>query len=157
MPAADSPLDDYSGGSGRSASRYLDIRIHTPTPTIRVVRITGELDSQTIPLMIDRVSEQIVRAEHVVVDLGGVGFLEMSCLTALMNLHASAKARGVTLHWTGAHGLAVTRPLELLGLDRKARMHSVSADAVVARLRLEHLLNDMSRPDTKQSADPGVS
>ncbi|HEY2764237.1 MAG TPA: STAS domain-containing protein [Pseudonocardiaceae bacterium] len=104
-----------------------------------VIRITGELDNLTVPLIVERVREQIARSPHVVIDLSGVGFLGSGCVAALRDLHKHAVERGV--HWAGAREKAVTRPLELTGLHRSLPVHSLPADAVVASLRLAHLLD----------------
>lgn len=104
----------------------------------------------TVPLMTERVGEQISRTPHIVVDLGEVGFMGSSCLTALLSLHKQAAAQGAQLHWAGANGKAVTRPLEVTGLDKILTVHSAPADAVVAKLRLGYLL------DNEISAAPPV-
>jgi anti-anti-sigma factor len=123
-------------------SRFLDIRIHTPLPKVTVVRISGELDMLTVPLMAERVREQISRSSHVVVDFDRVGFMGSCCLTAMVDLHKQAAAQDVQLHWAGATSPAVMRPLEATGLLHALSVHSVPADEVVAHLRLRYLLQE---------------
>jgi anti-anti-sigma factor len=89
----------------------------------------------------ERISEQIRRSPQVVVDMDGVNYLGSSCLSEMVWLHKQAAERGTQLHWAGAKDSVVARPLAITGLSRVLAIHSAPADAVVAGLRLGHLLD----------------
>jgi anti-sigma B factor antagonist len=85
----------------------------------------GELDLATIPELRGQVEELIaVGFEHVVIDLRGLSFMDVSGLRLLLCLAAEAQSGGWTLSMIQG-GVAVRRVFELTGT--LARLPFVSA------------------------------
>jgi anti-anti-sigma factor len=108
----------------RCAEGLLSLVIEQPTPDVRVVWVTGELDLLTTPLLEANVHSCIETGpRHVVVDLGRVSFLGVSGLGCLVTAQQTATGRDVRLHLTGADHRVVARPLEITGLRPSFDIH----------------------------------
>lgn len=110
----------------------LDVRLHSPIPAVVVVRVSGELNGRSVPLLTERVSQQFARAPHVVIDLADVTFLGAAGLEALKVLHRHATDSGCRVHLAADHE-AVCCPPHLAGLDQLLPVVA-SADALLACL-----------------------
>lgn len=83
---------------------------------IVVVRVGGEVDMLTTPLLGSCLAEQLQTDPRVlIVDMRDVGFLGSSGLAALVTARDEASTRGVTLRLVSADH-AVLRPLTATGL-----------------------------------------
>lgn len=116
------------------AENFVSFAIEQPVQDIRVVRVAGELDLLTTPLLKIRLQQGIEGGPgHLVVDLRGVTFLAVSGLKCLTTARKAAARRGVQLHLTGTDHRVVARPLEITGLRASFDIHP-TVDSVVAIL-----------------------
>jgi anti-anti-sigma factor len=111
----------------------LDLRVHVPIPEVVIVRASGTVNRLTASVLAQRVSYQLTRARHVVVDLGDVTVANPRGLAILLPLHHQATARGTQLHIVRAEHDAVRRALHTAGLDQLLVFDS-TAEAVIAGL-----------------------
>jgi anti-sigma B factor antagonist len=139
---SDSTLDDR-----RTAA--LDVRLHSPAPWIAVVRLAGDLDLLTTPLLRHQLEAQLRIRSSVVVDLDDVTFVGTHGLDALVEICREARAGGVELVVTAADGPAVARPLGLIDADGVLPVSTLCADEVV-----EHLLHDPARHHGRPGRPP---
>jgi anti-sigma B factor antagonist len=114
------------------AEEFIYFTFHEPAPGVRVVRVAGELDLLTTPLLDRRLQSQLDRGPgHVVIDLSEVTFLAAAGLESLVTASDAAARHDVELHLTGTSHRAVARPLELVELpimiDIQPTVHSVLA------------------------------
>ncbi|GAA5113264.1 STAS domain-containing protein [Pseudonocardia adelaidensis] len=110
----------------------LEVLLHTPIPEVVLVRVSGELDAATAPVLAAQTARQLRRGPHIVIDLAGVPFLGVRGLDILRALQEQATATGAQVHLAAPHH-AVRRPLRLSGLDQLLPTDS-SAEMIIARL-----------------------
>jgi anti-sigma B factor antagonist len=117
---------------GLGANECLRWVIEQPAPEVKVLRVIGEVDLLTTPLLETRLQESIDQCpRHLVVDLGGVTFVGAAGLRALVTAHQTARRVGVQLHLTGTDHRAVARPLEITRLRPSFDIHP-TVESVVA-------------------------
>lgn len=95
------------------------LAVSHPRPGVCVVRVAGELDALTAPMLTDSVRAQVADgATNVVIDLEGVEFLGSAGLGALLDSSelVSSAAPGSKLYLAGTSERAVRKPLEMVGL-----------------------------------------
>ncbi|MBK1786282.1 STAS domain-containing protein [Prauserella cavernicola] len=93
--------------------------------TTLVVRVTGDVDLASSATLERHLTDVVTTAhppEPLVLDLSAVGFLGSCGLSLLLRLHQAAESRGTHLRIVAGHR-AVTRPVELLGLQHTLRLH----------------------------------
>jgi anti-anti-sigma factor len=100
----------------------IDVRVAEATERLVVLRISGELDMLTAPILTEHVQEQFAREagsapRTVVFDLTRVTFLGSAGLAVLAHAHTAAADRGDVVQIV-ATARAVLRPLEVTGLDK---------------------------------------
>lgn len=104
-----------SGGEDMVAEQVIDLDVDRRDDTV-VVRVSGEVDMLTTPMLSACLIEQLqTNPGMLVLDLRGVGFLGSSGLAALVTARDEAGTRGVTLRLVSADH-AVLRPLTATGL-----------------------------------------
>ena len=86
-----------------------------PPFTIRV-SLLGEHDQSTAPGLERQLEDQLDLCDRLVVDLGGVAFMDSSVARCLRRVALLARARGVVFEVAPPEGLVAGRLLELLGL-----------------------------------------
>jgi anti-sigma B factor antagonist len=80
------------------------------------VSASGEIDSSTAPQLRERLDEVLGSGvDEIVVDLGGVTFIDSAGLCVLAAAHRRAADQAVRLRVLASHR-AVIRPLEITGL-----------------------------------------
>ena len=89
----------------------LDVRLHAPTTDTVIVWVAGPIRRSDAPLLTLRVRQQFERAEHVILDLSSVSWLDPAVAADLRALEAHADSRGCRLHIAGAENPAVAEPL----------------------------------------------
>ena len=104
---------------------------------VGVVEVRGDLDAMTAPGFEAWVVERFAARTDVVLDLDGVAFLASGGIAALMGLAQKAARRGVRLHLTGRDNRAVSRPLQVTGLQAQLDLQA-DVDTVVATLVPAH-------------------
>lgn len=101
---------------GEQPADPLEITVEQATPTIAVVRLTGDLDMLTSPVLRDHLQPLLGPADRaVLIDLSGVDFLGSAGLAELAAANDTATRNGVRLALV-ATNRAVRRPLEITGL-----------------------------------------
>jgi anti-anti-sigma factor len=111
--------DETVGGvrSVCDAEELVCFTIEEPAPEVLVVRVAGELDLLTSPLLDQHLLSQIVKGRgHLVVDFSAVDFFGAVGLGSIVAAGEAALRRGVRLHLTGAHNRVVGRVLEITNL-----------------------------------------
>jgi anti-anti-sigma factor len=98
-----------------------------------VVRLAGELDLYNAEAVRDALGEALAEEpKRLVVDLGGVEFLDSTALGVLVEARAKLPDRRAFL--LAAPGLEPRRALEVAGLDRHFSVHETVEDALAAEL-----------------------
>jgi len=100
----------------------IDVQVADATEHLVVLRVSGELDMLTAPVLTEHVQEQFNRdatsaPRTVVFDLTRVSFLGSAGLAVLAHAQTAAADRGDAVQIV-ATARAVLRPLEVTGLDK---------------------------------------
>lgn len=104
-----------TGGEDVVAEQVIDLDVNRIDDKV-VVRVNGEVDMLTTPVLVECLKEQLqAQPGMLVVDLRGVGFLGSSGLAALVGARDTAISRSVALRLVSADH-AVLRPLTATGL-----------------------------------------
>lgn len=135
-----------------AAPDRLDVRLHAPLPRVVIVRIDGAIDDPTLPLLAERVDQQLDRATHVILDLDQVRVLSNRGVSLLLDLHLKATARGCRLSIAVGDHEVVRRPLRLIGIDQVLTL-SPCADAAIAALACRSHRVAEEAPSTRRTAD----
>jgi anti-sigma B factor antagonist len=108
----------------------LNVEQKTAGPDVAVLVLSGRIamgsDSQKIEWALAELLKEGQR--KVVLDLGGVNFLDSSGVGILMMCHAKLKRVGGALHVAGASGV-VRETLELTSVDKIIPMFPTQAEA----------------------------
>jgi anti-anti-sigma factor len=100
---------------------------------VTVVEVRGDLDTMTASGFEKWVRDRFAGRSDVVLDLDGVVFLASAGLAVLMGLQQESVRAGVRLHLTGRDNHAVSRPVEVTGLQSRLNLQA-DARTVVAEL-----------------------
>jgi anti-sigma B factor antagonist len=103
------------------------------TDAVACVEVRGDLDTMTAPGFEAWVIDRLAGRSDLVLDLDGVAFLASAGIGALMSLQQEATRRGVRVHLTGRNNHAVSRPVQVTGLEARLDLQADAA-AVVATL-----------------------
>lgn len=103
---------------GGAPEPHLEVRLHSPTREVVVVRVGGMLDTLSASLLAERVGQQLSRAPHVVIDLGDVTSVSVAGVEALSCLHRQAMEAGTQLHLAAEHDTEVRQALHVAELDQ---------------------------------------
>jgi anti-anti-sigma factor len=93
----------------------LDLQVSEPGPDVRVVTVTGEVDTLTAPELAGCLTAQLDVAPVVVVNLDGVRFLASAGLTVLFRANELAIQQGRDLRLV-CNSRTANRALEATGL-----------------------------------------
>jgi anti-sigma B factor antagonist len=95
-----------------------------------VIRVAGEIDMTTAPMVVSFVRRRLPGAARtLVLDLDGVTFFGSAGLNVLLTLRGELRASGAALRIV-AGSKAVLRPLEVTGLTRLFRIVPAMPDSV---------------------------
>jgi anti-sigma B factor antagonist len=115
---SDTPFD---ASSVAATAGVIEVRVAEVTEQRVVLRVSGELDMVTAPVLTAHVEEQFGAttgtARTLVFDLTGVSFLGSAGLAVLAHTQTTAATRGDVIQVV-ASARAVLRPLEVTGLDK---------------------------------------
>jgi anti-sigma B factor antagonist len=96
----------------------LVVSVDSPDEGVVVLRVAGDVDMLTAPVLIDHVRTQLKGTLRLlVVDLTGVTFLGSAGLAALAEAHHTATDASVAVRMV-ASSRVVLRPLQMTGLDQ---------------------------------------
>lgn len=98
------------------------VRCWHPCPNTAVVVVEGEIDMATTPQLTAQVREHVRTAEHLVLDLAGVSFLDARGTHALTAAQLNVSDAGGTLQIVGIRPTAA-RVMRLCGLDPDQSPH----------------------------------
>lgn len=110
MPVCEPPGERSrlrSRAAGADEPELVDLlRLHTPTPDVVIVRVSGTVDRRGAQLLVELARKQFNRAPHVVIDLDNVSAFGPRGVAVLLVLHQEATARGTDLRirWRRARG-----------------------------------------------------
>jgi anti-anti-sigma factor len=94
----------------------LTVAVSKPQPDVHLLRVAGELDIATAPLLADHLRERAGTAGVLVLDLSDVTLLAASGVALIVDAHRDTAARG-HLHLIGVTGnRPVARVLDLTGV-----------------------------------------
>jgi anti-anti-sigma factor len=93
-----------------------------------LIRLTGELQMATVPLARRRIWSGLEPAHPLILDLGGVSFLDSAGLGLLLCLHREVTRRGGRWAIVGASE-PVTRLLAVTHADRLLPIFATSSEA----------------------------
>lgn len=142
-----------SGRAGGGEPERVDLRLHRPRPDVVIVRLSGTVDELTAPVVAARVSKQLHRAPHVVVDLGQVSVLGPQGRTVLFMLHQQAMTLGAQLHVVGVERDSLRRPLHARDLAQLVSFDA-TVDTVIAGLPLPVIPRGDTRGIGPDAHDP---
>jgi anti-sigma B factor antagonist len=100
---------------------------------VAVVEVCGDLDTMTAPGFGSWMRDRLAGHADVVLDLDRVSFLASAGIAVLMGLRQEARRQGVRVHLTGRRNRAVSRPLEIVGLEAALELQD-DVGSVVAEL-----------------------
>ncbi|MEW9549787.1 STAS domain-containing protein [Nonomuraea sp. NPDC050783] len=108
----------------------LDIRY---LPAGVLVTVAGEIDSTNVHWLESSVQRAWRPGQPLVLDLGGVTFMDSSGLHALLRLHTAAREQGGALHLAAVRDVPA-RVLQITGVWSTLDIHPTAAAAVAAVL-----------------------
>lgn len=118
----------------RPLVRPLRVTVSTVPGTAVVVRVEGELDQDTQPLLRDALAKAIRQRPGVlVVDLSDLAFCYSVCLNTLLTARLDAQALGLEMVLAGATPQAL-RLLEITGVDQLFTLRTNVRSALADRL-----------------------
>ena len=118
-PETDAPSIDIESVESVPAGA-IDVRVADSGEHMVVLRVSGEIDMLTAPVLTEHVQEQFARVPSprtLVFDLTRVSFLGSAGLAVLAHAQTTASDRGDAVQVV-ANARAVLRPLEVTGLDK---------------------------------------
>jgi len=115
----------------------LQVAVRDVSDAVAVVEVRGDLDAMTGPGLEAWAVDRFAARTDVVLDLDGVAFLASGGIAALIGLQQEAARRGVRLHLTGRDNHAVSRPVQVTGLQSQLDLQA-DASTVVATLVPTH-------------------
>jgi anti-sigma B factor antagonist len=125
------------GGSDRAAgievgpaSQQVDITVENPADHVAILHVSGEIDLLTANVLGERIREQLVPANHLLVlDLSDVAFLGSAGLAEIVSASQAGADSGIRLVLVAA-GRAVVRPLEATGLLSLLTVYETVEEAI---------------------------
>ena len=110
----------------------LRIELHRPSDTVAVVTPDGDVDFFTAPTL-DQVLRRDVdgTAQHVIVDLSSVAFMDSAALGVLISSSRRLKAEGASLLVVCGSGYP-QRLIEITALNLMFPVHSLLVEALAA-------------------------
>lgn len=117
---SDRPDPDMPMPVGSAPAGAIDVRVAESGEHMVVLRVSGEIDMLTAPVLTEHVQEQFARIpapRTLVFDLTRVSFLGSAGLAVLAHAQTTASDRGDAVQVV-ANARAVLRPLEVTGLDK---------------------------------------
>ncbi|WP_344417435.1 STAS domain-containing protein [Amycolatopsis minnesotensis] len=119
--------------SSRGGPELLTVRAHETTPSVRVVRLCGQLNHDTAPELDRVVTRQVAaRPRLLVLDLVEPFWLRPDGVPALVRCAFEADRAGITLSLVGAEGTEAARRLDAAGWAEMFRFHCSVGDAIKA-------------------------
>ncbi|CAM3292636.1 anti-sigma factor antagonist [Kibdelosporangium persicum] len=104
-----------NGSEAASASKLLTVDVQPHPRGIPLLRVLGDVDLATAPVLQQAVQEQVAQRQKFVMDMDGVDFLSSAGLAVLVDLRQQMEDQN--LKWAVvAARQTVTRPLEITGL-----------------------------------------
>lgn len=97
-----------------------------------ILAVNGEIDVHTAPQFKQVVVGLITGgAQHLIIDLGGVGYMDSSGFSALLSATKRLRPDGGAVHLVGARPV-IQKMLHLTRLDSLVELHPTVEDAVSA-------------------------
>ncbi|MGW0519713.1 MULTISPECIES: STAS domain-containing protein [unclassified Crossiella] len=126
-----STADEFAEDQTRAAA-LIDLDSAASTELAGVLKVGGEVDLLTTPLLKTGIEEQLARSRPLlVIDLTGVSFLGSSGLAALVEAREAAQDKGTALRLV-AGNRSVFRPLATTGLSTLFDLRETLEEALAA-------------------------
>lgn len=128
---SDTEPDEFEESLAGRRGTDIDIEVTQSTDGVVIVRVRGEIDRLTSPVLRGKLTEHVSPAVSMVVDLNDVSFLDSTGLSVLIFTKQEIGNTGggcVLLASTDAH--AVQRPLQVTGLDQELALCTDLAEAL---------------------------
>lgn len=120
-------------GEDAPADEVITVTVESDDPTVVVLRVAGEVDMLTTPLLRSALLRQLDQGVRLlVVDLQGVTFLGSSGLGVLVEALKAARRQSAILRLV-CTTRAVTRPLDVTGLNQVFELHETVEAATADR------------------------
>ncbi|GAA2802157.1 STAS domain-containing protein [Crossiella cryophila] len=114
------------------AAALIDLDSAASTESAGVLKVGGEVDLLTTPLLKSGIEEQLaISRPLLVIDLSGVSFLGSSGLAALVEAREAAQGKGTALRLV-AGNRTVFRPLATTGLSTLFDLRETLEEALAA-------------------------
>jgi len=124
-------LSITSRRAGSRPSRTARVDCRSPTPTVVVIGVHGEIDASNAGILNEHVAEHAKRCDRVILDLTGVEFFGIEGFPALHRISVSCARTGIG--WAVVPGPAVSRLLRIC--DPQGSLPAAdSVDAAIATL-----------------------
>lgn len=105
------------------ASPVINVQVSSPIEGSRLLRVTGEIDMLTAPMLDSMIEDQLQSVPDVLVlDLHEVGFMSSAGLACLVTARKQAEETGTALRLVATSD-PVLRPLEVTGLATIFEIH----------------------------------
>lgn len=108
-----------SEGQAGPAAAVFDIEVETIRDGSLCVRVSGEIDLATAPQLRTSLSDALSQASEVVLDLGGVGFIDSTGLAAIISGAHAAESCGADFRLASPLPAQPQRLLELTGVAER--------------------------------------
>lgn len=120
----------------QNVGESVDISVsRTTAGNVPIVAVNGEVDVYSAPALKDKITELIGAGEHtLIVDLGGVAFLDSTGLGALVEARAACGDAGGSLTLVCSQE-RILKLFTITGLDGVFTIHPSIGDAVAALAR----------------------
>ncbi|MEU8149943.1 STAS domain-containing protein [Nonomuraea sp. NPDC048901] len=98
-----------------------------------LITVTGEVDTTNAAQLETYLSRQVRAGEPLLLDLGGLTFLDSMGLHLLIRLNAALSEQGAALHLAAVRG-APARILEITGLSSALNIHTTAEQAITSMM-----------------------
>jgi anti-anti-sigma factor len=92
------------------------IEVHWPKPHVAVVRLGGEHDLDSAPLVEQAAGEALLTSSHLLIDISSVQFIDSGIINLLVQLKKDADAKDCRFNLVMGTAPAVERALEICGV-----------------------------------------
>lgn len=123
--------DDFEESLAGRRGKNIDIDVTDSVDGVVIVRVRGEIDRLTCPVLRDKLADQVPSATSMVVDLTEVSFLDSTGLSLLLfTKQVLSNNGGGCVLVANADAPAIQRPLQLTGLDQELTLCTDLAEAL---------------------------
>lgn len=112
------------------------VRLEREDDGIVALRLRGDIDLVTSPLLLDQAMYALGAHAHIVVDLSDATFIDSSTIHALLKINAAAKREGCLTVLQLGTSATVERAIEIAGIERVLPRAETRSEAIATIRRL---------------------